>query len=102
MVRFCVVFFLEFKVIEIKSVLISVKGFFKKMIINIYAIFTYCRSCYKAVFLDLLILFLFKIENVLVSKQITRLFLEAFRTQHTYIYRNPSEYKPIQVVYLQG
>lgn len=40
MVRFCVVFFLEFKLIEIKSVLISVKGFFKKMIINIYAIFT--------------------------------------------------------------
>lgn len=60
MVRFCVVFFLEFKLIEIKSVLISVKGFLKKMIINIYAIFTYCRSCYKAVFLDLLILFLLR------------------------------------------
>lgn len=30
MVRFCVVFFLEFKVIEIKSVLISVRGFLKK------------------------------------------------------------------------
>lgn len=30
MVRFCVVFFLEFKLIEIKSVLISVKGFKKK------------------------------------------------------------------------
>lgn len=30
MVRFCVVFFLEFKLIEIKSVLISVKGFLKK------------------------------------------------------------------------
>lgn len=30
MVRFCVVFFLELKLIEIKSVLISVKGFFKK------------------------------------------------------------------------
>ena len=99
MVRFCVVFFLEFKLIEIKSVLISVKGFFKKMIINIYAIFTYCRSCYKAGSINIVS---FKIENVLLSKQITRLFLEAFRTQHTYIYRNPSEYKPIQVVYLQG
>lgn len=53
-------FLFRIKLIEIKSVLISVKGFLKKMIINIYAIFTYCRSCYKAVFLDLLILFLLR------------------------------------------
>ena len=30
----------------------------EKMINNIYAIFTYCRSCNKVVFFDLLILFL--------------------------------------------
>lgn len=49
-------YFLVYKVIEIKKC-VDFCSKDEKMIINMYAIFKYCRSCNKVVFFDLLILF---------------------------------------------